>query len=199
MTLGQAARARHDVRFSALTLLVGAALGVVTTRLVLDGAITLSTANPSAARFAFEVGLYVLLFDAYFYGLHRLLHTRPLFRRVHAVHHRSRTPSVFTALAFHPLEALAILGFVPAALWLLPIHLLSLAVVSAFLSGSLLLAHAARDPFPSWWHRTPGLRTYVTPRVHHAHHARRDCNYSATFMLFDRLFGTLRVEAPPRA
>jgi sterol desaturase/sphingolipid hydroxylase (fatty acid hydroxylase superfamily) len=32
----------------------------------------------------------------------------------------------------------------------------------------------------------------VTPRVHDAHHARRDCNYSATLTIFDRVFGTLR-------
>lgn len=194
MSLLQTASARHDRRFSALTLLVGIALGVATTGLVLDGAIVLSTARPNAARFAFEVGRYVFLFDAYFYGLHRLLHRRPLFRRIHAVHHRSHTPSVFTALAFHPLEALAILGFVPAALWLLPIHVLSLAAVSVFLSGSILLAHAARDPFPKWWGRTPGLRAYITPRVHRAHHSRRDCNYGATFTMFDHLFGTLRVD-----
>lgn len=186
-----AASVRHDARFSALTVLVGIVLGVVTTRHVLAGTIPLGTGVPSVPRFAFEVGTYVFLFDAYFYGLHRLLHTRQLFRAVHAVHHRARTPTILTALAFHPLEALAILGFVPAMLWIVPIHLLSLAAVSVFLSGSILLAHAARDPFPAWWHRTPGLRAYVTPRMHHAHHARRDRNYGATFVLFDRLFGTL--------
>jgi lathosterol oxidase len=180
----------HDVRYSACTLLLGTALGVATTRLVLEGWLPLATTPPSAGRLAAEVAAYVLLFDAYFYGLHRLLHTRTLFRAVHAVHHRSTSPSAWTALAFHPLEALLILGFVPAAMSLLPIHLLSLAVVVTFLSGSILLAHAARDPFPSWWERTPILRAYVTPRVHHAHHARRDCNYGATFALFDRLFGT---------
>jgi len=185
---------RHDVRYSACTLLLATGLGALTTWLVLRGAIPLATTAPGAGRLVLEVATYVLLFDAYFYGLHRLLHVPRFFRAVHAVHHRATAPSVLTALAFHPLEALLILGFVPAAMWLLPIHLLSLAVVSTFLSGSILLAHAARDPFPSWWGRTPILRTYVTPRVHHAHHARRDCNYSATFSLFDALFGTLRTD-----
>jgi len=189
----------HDVQYSACTLLLGTALTAVTTWLVLQGVIPLATTLPGAGRLSFEVTTYVLLFDAYFYGLHRLLHTPSLFRVVHAVHHRSTAPSIFTALAFHPLEALLILGFVPVAMWLLPIHLLSLAVVSVFLSGSILLAHTAHDPFPRWWGGTPLLRAYVTPRVHHVHHARRDCNYSATFSLFDRLFGTLQSDDARRA
>lgn len=182
---------RHDLRYGALTLAVGTGLGVATTQLVLSGRIALVTTRPTVTTLLLEVAVYVLCFDAYFYALHRLLHTRALFRAVHAVHHRARTPSALTALAFHPLEALAILSFVPAALWLAPIHLGSLVVVSVFLSGSIFLAHAARDPFPDWWERVPVLGSYVTPRVHHAHHARRDCNFSATFSLFDRLCGTL--------
>ena len=191
MSSRPAASVRHDARFTAGTLVVGLALGVVTTRQALDGAIPLVTTAPSAVRVVFEVATYVILFDAYFYVLHRLLHTRRLFRAIHAVHHRARTPTILTALAFHPLEALAILGFVPVMLWIAPIHVLSLAVVSTFLSGSILLAHTAHDPFPAWWHRVPVLRAYVTPRQHHLHHARRDRNYGATFTLFDRLFGTL--------
>ena len=185
-----------DARYSLATLLLGTAMGVATTWLVLAGTMTVPTTLPAPGRFAVEVLVYVLLFDAYFYGLHRLLHTRALFRTIHAVHHRSASPTVMTALAFHPLEALLILGFMPAAMWLIPIHLVSLAVVSAFLSASILLAHAARDPFPTWWQRVPLLGWYVTPRVHHAHHARRDCNYSATFSLFDRAFGTLQTDGP---
>lgn len=185
---------RHDLRHSLVTLLLGVALGVATAMLVLDGTIPLATALPSLPRFAFEVVLYVLLFDGYFYALHRLLHTRALYRRVHAVHHRSSAPTVLTALAFHPVEALLIMGFMPVAMGLVPIHLLSFAVVSAFLSGSIVLAHSGWAIFPDWWRRAPLLSWYVTPRVHDAHHLRRDCNYSATFSLFDRLFGTLRED-----
>jgi sterol desaturase/sphingolipid hydroxylase (fatty acid hydroxylase superfamily) len=139
---------------------------------------------------------YVLLFDAYFYTLHRLLHTRVLYRRIHAVHHRSIAPTVLTAFAFHPLEALLIIGFIPVAMSLVPIHLVSLAVVSAFLSGSIVLAHCGHEVLPDWWQRVPVLNWYVTSRIHDVHHRRRDCNYSATLSIFDRAFGTLRVDVP---
>jgi sterol desaturase/sphingolipid hydroxylase (fatty acid hydroxylase superfamily) len=175
-----------------VTLVLGLMVGAVTTVLVLDGVIPLAVAWPGVGRVAWEVVLYVVLFDGYFYGLHRLLHTRLLYRRIHAVHHRSRAPTVVTALAFHPLEALLVFGFMPVAMWLVPIHLVSVAAVSVFLSGSIALAHCGYEIFPPWWERVPVLGWYVTPRVHDAHHVHRSCNFSATLAIFDRVFGTLR-------
>jgi Delta7-sterol 5-desaturase len=185
---------RHEVRYAISTLVLATATGVMAAVLILEGVIPLATDVPSRGAFARELITYVLLFDAYFYGLHRLLHTRVLYRRIHAVHHRSSAPTVLTALAFHPMEALLLAAFMPAAMWLMPIHLASLAVVCAFLSGSILLAHCGYEVFPNWWQRVPLLNWYVTPRVHDAHHVWRNCNYSATLSVFDRAFGTLRSD-----
>jgi len=182
---------RHDLRYTMVTVVLGTLVGIGTTLLVLDRVIPLESTWPTAARLVCEVVLYVVLFDAYFYALHRLLHTRVLYRAVHAAHHRSRAPSVLTALAFHPVEGLLIVAFMPVTMWLIPIHLASLVVVAGFLSGSILLAHSGWDVFPAWWDRVPVLNWYVTPGRHHAHHARRDRNYSATLSIFDRAFGTL--------
>lgn len=181
----------RDLRHTMTTVALGTLTGFGTTLLVLDGVIPLATEWPSVPQLVREVVVYVVLFDAYFYALHRLLHTRLLFRAIHVVHHRSRAPGVLTALAFHPLEALSIIAFMPAAMFLLPTHLASLAVTVAFLSGSILLAHCGWEVFPAWWYRVPLLNLYVTPRLHDVHHVRRNCNYSATLTIFDRLFGTL--------
>ena len=186
---------RHDRRHAATTIAIMLVLGATTTVLVRDGMMPLVLDRPRLVTFVGEMALYVLLFDAYFYGLHRLLHTRLLFRLIHAVHHRSRTPTITTALAFHPVEAMLVLGFMPVAMWLVPIHLASLVVVSGFLGGSILLAHGGYEIFPAWWEAIPVLGWYVTPRVHDAHHRRRDCNFSATLSLFDRVFGTAAVSA----
>jgi sterol desaturase/sphingolipid hydroxylase (fatty acid hydroxylase superfamily) len=190
---------QHDLRHSIVTLALVTTTGVATTFLVLGGVLRVATERPTGFAFAGEVLAYVLLFDAYFYTLHRLLHTRVLYRSIHAVHHRSTAPTVLTAFAFHPLEALAIIGFMPVAMSLVPIHLVSLAVVSAFLSGSIVLAHCGHEVLPDWWQRVPVLNWYVTSRIHHAHHRHRDCNYSATLSIFDRAFGTLRTDDVPNS
>jgi sterol desaturase/sphingolipid hydroxylase (fatty acid hydroxylase superfamily) len=189
---------QHDLRRSLATLALVTVLGAATTVLVLAGVLDVATERPAGLAFAGEVLAYVLLFDAYFYVLHRVLHTRALYRSIHAVHHRSTAPTVLTAFAFHPVEALLIIAFMPAAMSLIPIHLVSLVVVSTFLSGSIVLAHCGHDVFPEWWQRIPVLNWYVTPRIHEAHHRRRDCNYSATLSIFDRAFGTLRLDVPRR-
>ena len=188
---------QHDLRHSIVTLSLVTATGIATTLLVLNGTLGVATERPMGLTFAGEMLTYVLLFDAYFYALHRLLHTRVMYRRIHAVHHRSTAPTVLTAFAFHPIEALLIIGFMPVAMWLVPIHLASLIVVSVFLSGSIVLAHCRHEVLPDWWQRVPVLNWYVTSRIHHAHHRRRDCNYSATLSIFDRAFGTLRTDNAP--
>ncbi|MBS1150173.1 MAG: sterol desaturase family protein [Myxococcaceae bacterium] len=185
---------RHEVRYTALTAVVGLAMGAGATLLVREGLLPLASDPLTLGRGLFEVGLYIFLFDAYFYALHRLLHVKVLYQRIHVVHHHSTSPTLWTALAFHPVEAVLIMGFMPVAMFLIPIHFVCLVIVSLFLSGSILLAHCGVEVFPRWWHRVPLLNWYVTPGVHEAHHQRRDCNYSATLSIFDRLFGTLRHE-----
>jgi lathosterol oxidase len=187
---------RHEIFFTALTGVVGLCMGAGATFLVRAGVIPLAAGELTLGAVVFESLVYVVLFDAYFYGLHRLLHVRSMYQRIHVVHHRSTSPTLLTALAFHPVEAILIMAFMPVAMWLIPIHFVSLVIVSVFLSGSILLAHCGYEVFPRWWERVPVLNWYVTPRVHDAHHKRRDCNYSATLSIFDRAFGTLRKDEP---
>ena len=52
----------------------------------------------------FSLALMIVLHDAYFYWTHRLLHHPVLMRRVHRTHHLSRTPTPWTAYAFHPVS-----------------------------------------------------------------------------------------------
>jgi sterol desaturase/sphingolipid hydroxylase (fatty acid hydroxylase superfamily) len=189
---------RHDLGHAIATLTLGAVTGIVTALLVHEQVIVVHTAWPAPTTAARETLVYLLCFEVYFYALHRLLHVRGVYRRIHVVHHRSMSPSALSGLAFHPIEALLIIGFVPVAMWALPIHLASLACVSAFLSGSILLAHSGVEWFPVWWERAPVLNLYVTPSVHVRHHARGDCNYSATLSICDRVFGTLAAPEASR-
>ena len=73
--------------------------------------------------------MLLLAHDTYFYWLHRGMHHRWLYRRVHRLHHRSVTPTPFAAYAFHPLEALLEAAFLPLFLLLFPVHGAVVAVV----------------------------------------------------------------------
>jgi sterol desaturase/sphingolipid hydroxylase (fatty acid hydroxylase superfamily) len=180
---------QRRLTFINLTLLM--LLGTGGTVLALAGILPVVVAWPTPARWLLEGAGYVLLFDAYFYFTHRLLHAPLPFRLVHAVHHRARVLTVWSTIAMHPLEFVLLAGFLPVAMAVWPIHLASVLSVAAFLAASITLAHSGRDPFPRWWSRVPLLDLHLTPPVHEAHHLRSSGNYGATTTLLDRLFGTL--------
>ena len=53
-----------------------------------------------------ELALLLVWNEAHFYLVHRVLHTKWLYKHVHAVHHRSTVPSPLSTYAMHPIEAL---------------------------------------------------------------------------------------------
>ena len=63
------------------------------------------------------------LHDTWFYWTHRLLHTRPLYARVHALHHRSTVPTAFTGYSFHVAEAALVFANEVLVCFLLPLHM----------------------------------------------------------------------------
>src|SRR5262249_34742486 len=64
----------------------------------------------------------VVLHDIYFYATHRLMHLAPLFKAVHAGHHRSITPTSLAILSFQPLETVSPFGFFALGVFFLPLH-----------------------------------------------------------------------------
>jgi len=63
-----------------------------------------------------------LLHDAWFYWTHRALHSRLLYRPIHALHHRSVAPTAFTGYSFHVLEAALVFANEVLVCFLFPIH-----------------------------------------------------------------------------
>ena len=64
-----------------------------------------------------------LLHDAWFYWTHRWMHSwKPLYRRVHSLHHESTVPTAFTGYAFHPLEGAIVFLNEILVTFLFPIH-----------------------------------------------------------------------------
>ncbi|HEY6556282.1 MAG TPA: sterol desaturase family protein [Polyangiaceae bacterium] len=147
---------------------------------------------PSAwteAPLLLRVGLYLILADFGHYWVHRLMHTRPLWR-VHKWHH---APSHMSWLAGNR-ETLwdRILVSLPY-IFLWPV----LAGGPWWLGTALLMFAGLKN---DWMHlnvrwNLPWLEwAIVTPRYHHVHHstdpAHYDRNLGALFSVWDRLFGT---------
>lgn len=179
-------------RLTLLNLALLLLLGTAVTALAMRGTLALPSGLPAIGTFAVEFAAYVLAFDVYFYVLHRLLHVPLAFRHVHAVHHRARDVDLWSTIAMHPAEFLAIVAFVPLALCVAPVHAASLLAVCTFLGASIAFAHSGFEFRPDT-DRSLLRALYMPPRIHAGHHVHRGCNFAAITTVLDRALGTLRA------
>ena len=142
---------------------------------------------PSWWTVALSVGLFFYLDDFLYYWSHRALHTRWLYKRIHAWHHRIVTPWAITGNYMHPLElsltgAVALVGPL-----LLGSHVVTVWIWFVWRQWEAAEGHCGYD-FPwSPSHLWPGNDG---ARHHDVHHARVKGNYAGFTPIWDRVFGT---------
>src|SRR5437868_3648097 len=100
------AEMRREVLYSLASFAIFACAGVLT--LELDRLGWLRMYFP-VSRYGwpylwFSLAALIFIHDTWFYWTHRLMHWKPLFRVMHAVHHQSHNPTPWAAFSFHPSE-----------------------------------------------------------------------------------------------
>jgi sterol desaturase/sphingolipid hydroxylase (fatty acid hydroxylase superfamily) len=183
---------RHELLFSALTLGASAlTIGILWGTLRRNGLMTFAAGPATGWTVLGEFAVYFFAFDLYFYALHRAMHLGPVYRWVHATHHRSTAPEPFTAFSFNPLEGILTGGFLPIFLALFEVHRESLGAIGTFQPLMSLFVHCGHDFFPRWWYRNPLTGWLLTPMFHDQHHSLVGCNYGGFTTLWDRAFGSV--------
>jgi sterol desaturase/sphingolipid hydroxylase (fatty acid hydroxylase superfamily) len=148
--------------------------------------------NRVSIPLAVAIPLSVVALDFVSYWEHRLLHSFPPFWRLHALHHSDTDLDVATYIRHHPLEVL--LQALLDALTVITFGLSPVSVGLFIAIGTVIqmIAHANIDlPQTLRWVST----LVVTPELHRLHHSQafdeNNSNFSDTFPIWDRLFGTL--------
>lgn len=134
------------------------------------------------------LALSVVLYDAWFYWVHRLLHTAPMFR-FHALHHTSVAPTVWTNHHETPVEALLNQLYFFVIVFVLPIPWQMLVLQKVYDQISGMLGHAGYEHFASPLARAPW--PLASTVFHDQHHGYFRFNYAHSFSLWDRIMGTL--------
>ncbi|ODP36013.1 sterol desaturase family protein [Sphingomonas turrisvirgatae] len=137
-----------------------------------------------------SVFLYLFAHDSWFYWTHRWMHRPRPFRLAHAVHHASRPPTAWAAMAFHPIEALTGAVVIPTLVFLIPIHVAALGFVLGIMTVMGVTNHMGWEVFPRVMWRGPLGAWLITASHHQKHHERYGCNYGLYFRFWDRLCGT---------
>ena len=126
----------------------------------------------------------------YFYWIHRLLHTKLVYR-FHALHHRNTDVGPWSGLSMHPVEHLLYFGtalihfVVPTH----PVHII------AHLMFYGLYAITTHTGFEGVW--AGGRKRLHLGNFHHQmHHRYFECNYGTLEVPWDKLFGTFHDGTP---
>lgn len=134
--------------------------------------------------------LSLLVHDAYFYWMHRVLHHKRLFKITHVVHHQSTNPSPWASYSFHFLEALAEGAVVIVLVFTLPLHPITL-FLFAFSSFAInVYGHLGYEIMPKGFRKTVMFEIINTSTFHNLHHRKFKGNYGLYLRVWDRLMGT---------
>ncbi|SOB80510.1 Sterol desaturase/sphingolipid hydroxylase, fatty acid hydroxylase superfamily [Sphingomonas guangdongensis] len=139
-----------------------------------------------------SVLLFLFAHDTWFYWSHRWMHRPAVFRRVHAVHHASRPPTAWAAMAFHPWEALTGAVVIPLLVFVIPIHVAMLGLVLTVMTFMGVTNHMGWEIFPRFMWGGPLGAWLITASHHQRHHDAYGCNYGLYFRFWDRVCGTDR-------
>lgn len=182
---------------------IGGVINLVFYVAILPFFVTL-TAQP-LWRIALDVVLILMVYDFFYYLVHRFLfHGQGYLRRVHAVHHqaRSRITSIDSHL-LHPWEI-----FIGIALYFATIVVLGLAGLAPFQVATILISTLVFTQLNQVNHCRIDLNRFPYRTVnwiamkHDAHHLdMHRGNYATITLLYDWLFGTVEthpMEKTPR-
>ena len=130
----------------------------------------------------------LLLFDTWFYWLHRLIHMRVFYRRVHRWHHLTIVPVVWSNNSDRLIDNLFLQSYWLLAHFLLPIAPAALFAHKIYDQITGVIGHSGYEHGGRWC-LPPSPLVGVTH--HDQHHQYFRCNYATHFSWWDRMMGTL--------
>ncbi len=187
---------RHELLFSFSSILIFSVILFAAYLLYSNGHTTIYTDihQYGYGYFFLTLVLMIILHDTYFYWVHRFLHTRWCFKKIHWVHHRSSNPTPLAANSFHPLEALVLGLIVFPLITIWPVHILALLLFNSIVVITNVVGHLGFEFLPSRL-RTSSPGKYISSSTHHNHHHQKsNKNFGLYFTFWDTLMKTLQAD-----
>lgn len=132
--------------------------------------------------FVTQFPLFLLFTDSLIYLIHRALHSKYLYKRLHKPHHKWIMPTPFASHAFHPLDGYA--QSLPYHIFpfIFPLHKYAYIALFGFINVWTVMIHDGE-----YFANDPVINGAA---CHSLHHLKFSCNYGQFTTLFDRLGGS---------
>ncbi|MCU0786632.1 MAG: sterol desaturase family protein [Verrucomicrobia bacterium] len=139
----------------------------------------------------FVVWMFLIPFwrEFHFYWIHRLIHWKPLYQRVHYLHHKNINPISWSGMAMHPVETFLYFSVVLIH-WVVPSHPLHFIFNLQHTGLSPACGHHGFEG-PILDDKWP-----TGSYFHYLHHRYFECNYGEAGIPLDKWFGTFRDGTP---
>lgn len=188
----QKSKIRHEILWSASSILIFTTIGSITHYLFLNGYTELYTDIDERGwgYLALSTVGLILWHDFYFYWTHRAMHHKAIFPYVHKVHHISNDPTPWAAFSFHPLEAIVQAGFIHIAIFTVALHPVALLIMALYQMTLNVFGHLGFEVLPKGFATGKVTKWHNTSTHHNMHHSKVNCNYGLYFNIWDRLMGT---------
>lgn len=134
----------------------------------------------------------LLLFDAWFYWGHRIIHHRKLYRRIHQWHHRATTPTVWSNNSDTFLDNLLCQSYWFFCFVLLPAPSAILIAHKIYDQITGMIGHAGYEYAPGKFSAKPSPMIGTT--FHDQHHSAFNYNFATHFSIWDRMMGTIHPD-----
>ena len=180
-----AGQVRAEIVGSLVSIAIFAVYGVITALAERRGVIAINW-DPTLLTICLNLVLLTLWNEVHFYACHRVLHTRWLYRKVHAVHHRSMVPTPFSTFSFHWFEATLLSSVMILALLVWPLDIVTIVIFPGISLIGNSIGHMNYAVFPD----KNEAELLAACQRHTAHHTRWSGNYGFYLPWLDRWLGT---------
>lgn len=180
----------REVRLSVRTLTIYSAIATLCFLAYRHGWTAVDWSMVGGGRIIGSTILLMLIYDTWFYWMHRLLHWKPIYVRFHRQHHQSLAPTPWASYSFSCTEAIA-----NCPLWALcffvPVHPLGI-LLGLFIQNAYdTFGHSGYEFFPRWALRNRVIcALHATPTHHDCHHRFFTGNFGHYFNIWDFIMNT---------
>ncbi len=156
---------------------------VITMWMYANGRLPYVDPKSSPVLFAVVLLLIPIWREFHFYWIHRLIHWKPLYDRIHYLHHYNINPGPWSGMAMHPIEHLLYFS-VTLIHWVVPSHPLH------FFFNAQHTALTPADSHSGFEGEVAGDHLDFGSYFHYLHHRHFDCNYGEATIPLDKWFGS---------